>query len=482
MDVFARPAGPREAARFARPRPLAAVCVAVLLAGCAATPLPALPPSDIPKAWRNGEPGADWPPLEWWRAFGSDELTALVGQVRERNFELENSARALAAAELALADAGLDRWPAVTLATTAGRSYSGAGKRGDYADGGGESIGLNLRAPTNDILGQRPRHQAALASYDSALAQAAQTRLRVLATTATTYFQILLLRDRMQAARANIENADAIERIVSARVDAGVALASDAMRQRITTRRQRNLLRTLEVEVLKARAALALMVGESVWEFDVAATTLSDVRVPHVAMGLPSDLLLRRPDLVQAETALRDARANVDLARLAFLPRIDLVTGAGASSASFGSLAAQGATALTATADLAFTLFDLGQRRRNLEASRLRLESLLADYRQVVIGAFNEVELGLADLGLLRSLADVLADDVRLAEESLRIAEARYREGAGQFETLLAAQTTLYGAREALLNNKLGVLQAVVGLYRALGGGWRLQTPPTAVE
>ena len=86
MDVFARPAGPREAARFARPRPLAAVCVAVLLAGCAATPLPALPPSDIPKAWRNGEPGADWPPLEWWRAFGSDELTALVGQVRERNF------------------------------------------------------------------------------------------------------------------------------------------------------------------------------------------------------------------------------------------------------------------------------------------------------------------------------------------------------------------------------------------------------------
>ena len=107
---------------------------------------------------------------------------------------------------------------------------------------------------------------------------------------------------------------------------------------------------------------------------------------------------------------------------------------------------------------------------------------MLADYRQVVIGAFNEVELGLRTWACCAPSPDVSGGRRALAEESLRIAEARYREGAGQFETLLAAQTTLYGAREALLNNKLGVLQAVVGLYRALGGGWRLQAPPTAVE
>lgn len=450
---------------------------AVLLAACAATPLPTLPASDVPEAWQGGDAAPGWPPLDWWRAFGSDELTALVGQVRERNFEIGNSARALRAAELALADADRARWPRLALTTSTGQRYAGAGTRGDYADSGGESLGLSLRAPSSDVLGIRPRHQAALASYDSAVAQAADTRLRVFATTANTYFEILLLRDRMEAARANIDNADAIAVIVTARVDAGAALASDAMRQQIVARRQRNTLRTLELDVLRSRAALALLVGASVWAFDVDATTLADVQVPVVAPGLPSALLARRPDLVQAEAALRDGRANVDLARLAFLPRIDLTADAGATSASLGNVVAQGATALSVSADLVLTLFDLGRRGRDLEASRLRLESLLADYRRAVIAAFNEVEVALANLALLRSFAELLADDVRLAEESLRIAEARYREGAGEFEALLGAQTTLYGARESTLNNKLRVLQAVVALYRALGGGWRVNAP-----
>lgn len=471
------PTGPRSAVRRRLLLAFAIGSAAVLLAACAATPLPTLPASDVPDAWQGGDAAAEWPPFDWWLAFGSDELTALVGQVRERNFELGNSARALRAAELALKDADRARWPSLALTTSTGQRYAGAGTRGDYADGGSESLGLNLRAPSSDVLGIRPRHQAALASYDSAVAQAADTRLRVFATTANTYFEILLLRDRMEAARANIDNADAIAGIVTARVDAGAALASDAMRQQIVARRQRNTLRTLELDVLRSRAALALLVGTSVWAFDVDATTLADVRVPVVAPGLPSALLARRPDLVQAEAALRDARANVDLARLAFLPRIDLTADAGATSASLGNVVAQGATALSVSADLVLTLFDLGRRGRDLEASRLRLESLLADYRRAVIAAFNEVEVALANLALLRSLAELLADDVRLAEESLRIAEARYREGAGEFEALLGAQTTLYGAREATLNNKLRVLQAVVALYRALGGGWRVDAP-----
>ena len=477
MARVGRPSGRRSAPRSRIAAAFATGSAAVLLAACAATPLPTLPASDVPDAWQGGDAAAEWPPLDWWRAFGSDELTALMGQVRERNFELGNSARALRAAELALADADRARWPRVALTTSTGQRYAGAGQRGDYADGGDESLGLNLRAPSSDVLGIRPRHQAALASYDSAVAQAADTRLRVFATTANTYFEILLLRDRMEAARANIENADAIAGIVTARVDAGAALASDAMRQQIVARRQRNTLRTLELDVLRSRAALALLVGTSVWAFDVDATTLAHVQVPVVAAGLPSALLTRRPDLVQAEAALRDARANVDLARLAFLPRIDLTADAGATSASLGNVVAQGATALSVSADLVLTLFDLGRRGRDLEASRLRLESLLADYRRAVIAAFNEVEVALANLALLRSFAELLADDVRLAEESLRIAEARYREGAGEFEALLGAQTTLYGAREATLNNKLRVLQAVVALYRALGGGWRVDAP-----
>ena len=98
---------------------------------------------------------------------------------------------------------------------------------------------------------------------------------------------------------------------------------------------------------------------------------------------------------------------------------------------------------------------------------------MLADYRLTVIGAFNDVEVALADINLLGSLGAVLAEDVALAEESLRIVEARYREGVQEFEALLGAQDTLYGARNAVLDNKLATLLAVIDLYTALGGGWR---------
>ena len=449
--------------------------VAVALAGCATTPLPTLPPEDLPGAWRaaEGRVGA-WPDVDWWLAFESDELADLMARVEARNLDLRTNERDLRMARLALIDAGLDRWPAPDLTIGASGSYVGSRRRGgNYGDGGSESADLSLGANHANLLDARPRHDIATARFASSVARAADIRLRTLATAASAYFQLLLLHDRMAAARLNLARAEVIEGIVQARVDVGLALASDGLRQRIVTRRERNALRTLSVRMLGARSALALMVGESLWDFDVEATTLAEVRVPAAVPGLPSELLVRRPDIVQAEAALREARANVDLARLAFLPRISLTSSANAASTSLSDLLGDGVATLAATSNTALKLFDGGRRRRGLEASRLRLESLLDSYRRTVIAAFNEVEVALADLDLLGSLSAVLDEDVALAEESLRIAEARYREGVQGFETLLNAQTTLYATRNARLDNKLARLRAVVDLHLALGGGWR---------
>ena len=446
---------------------------AAWLAGCAATPLPELPSGDVPSAWHGSDGEQAWPLADWWHEFGSDELLGLIERVKTNNLDLATSDRNLRAAELALIDAGLNRFPSPSLETRASGSYSGSRLRdGDYEDGGSDAVDVTLGVDYSDILAKRPRFAAATARYESSLARAADARLRIIAAAAASYFRILLLRDRMATARQNLTNAEAIERIVRARVDVGAALASQGLRQRIVVRRQANALRTLQLDLLRARSSLALMVGESVWKFDVEGQTLGDLTVPTVAPGLPSELLLRRPDIVQAESALREARADVDLARLAFLPRISL-TGSGAMRTTLASLASDSAGTVAATSGILLGLFDLGRRERGLEASRLRLESLLADYRRTVIGAFNDVEVTLADIELLGSLGEVLAEDVALAEESLRIAEARYEEGVQEFEALLGAQNTLYAARNALLDNKLSTLLAVVDLYTALGGGWR---------
>ena len=447
----------------------APVLLAALLAGCASTPLPELPANDVPEGWRGATPDEAWPAADWWPAFESGELLDLIERVRASNLELANTERTLRTAELALIDAGLDRFPSPTIDAGARQSYAGTRPRdGDYTDGGSDAVDLTVGVDYSDVLARRPRFAAATARYESSLARAADARLRIVAAAAAGYFRILLLRDRIAAGQQNLAHAEAIERIVRARVDAGTALASEGLRQRIVVRRQANALRTLELETLRARASLALMVGESVWDFDVEGQTLADLAVPAIAPGLPSDLLLRRPDIVQVEAALREARADVDLARLAFLPRISLTGGGGLAST-------ETAATVGATASLALQIFDLGRRGRGLEASRLRLESMLDDYRRTVIGAFNDVEVALADIDLLGSLGEVLAEDVALAEESLRIVEARYREGVQEFEALLGAQDTLYGARNALLDNKLATLLAVIDLYTALGGGWRAE-------
>ena len=452
---------------------LAGSALCAWLAGCAATPLPELPAGDVPEAWRGVDVNELWPETDWWHGFASDELVGLVERVKANNLELANSERDLRAAELALTDAGLDRFPSPTLDAAASGSYTGSRSRdGEFRDGGSDAVDLTLGVDYANVLHRRPRFSAATARYESSLARAADTRLRIVAAAAASYFRILLFHDRMAAARLNLANAEAIGRIVGARVDAGSALASEGLRQRIVVRRQANALRTLELDVLKARASLALMVGESVWDFDVEGETLADLALPEVVPGLPSELLLRRPDIVQAEAALREARADVDLARLAFLPRISL-TGSGALGSTLANLAADATTSVGATSGLVLGLFDLGRRQRGLETSRLRLESLLADYRRAVVGAFNDVEVALADIDLLGRLSEVLAEDVTLAQESLRITEARYREGVQEFEALLGAQDALYAARNAVLDNKLATLLAAVDLYTALGGGWR---------
>jgi len=117
-------------------------------------------------------------------------------------------------------------------------------------------------------------------------------------------------------------------------------------------------------------------------------------------------------------------------------------------------------------------LLDNGQRRRNIEQSKLSLESSLSSYRRAVLTAFNDVEVALANIQLLEEQGEVAASSLDAAEEAFRIAESRYREGVADFETVLVAQNSLFSTRNAFLDNKLQRLNAILGFYQALGGGW----------
>lgn len=223
---------------------------------------------------------------------------------------------------------------------------------------------------------------------------------------------------------------------------------------------------------LSALASLALLSGTGVQDFALAGETLNQITVPSVQPGLPSELLLRRPDLVQAEALLRSSTANVDIVRTAYFPNISLTSNLSASSTSLTELISSPDTFFSLNASVLQTLLDNGQRDRNAERSRITLESSLADYRKAVIAAFNEIEVLLSNMQVQNQLLEVAQQNLNAAEESFRIAQVRYEEGVTDFQTVLTSQNTLFSTRNSYLDTKLSQLNTSVNLYQALGGGW----------
>jgi NodT family efflux transporter outer membrane factor (OMF) lipoprotein len=286
---------------------------------------------------------------------------------------------------------------------------------------------------------------------------------------------VLSLRDRLAIARANLENAERVLAIVQSRVRNGAASPLDLAQQEGVVAGQRAAIPGLVQDERFARASLAVLLGRPPEGFDVAGTALSPVRSPHVTPGLPSALLLRRPDLQSAEWALRGAEADVDAARAAFFPQIDLTGSGGLQSTALATLFSGAGGFYTIAASLTQPIFQGGALAGALKQAQGRRAEAIATYRGAVFQAFADVEIALGDIGNQSDQLRYRADQAGAAQRAFRISESQYREGATDFLTVLDAQRTLYAVQDSLAQAKLAALQADVTLFRVLGGGWPAQ-------
>ncbi|PCJ40880.1 MAG: outermembrane efflux protein [SAR86 cluster bacterium] len=450
------------------------VVMALGLSACVSIDVPELPDTDIPEAWTSplSEAAEVWPTLLWWENFQDGELNTIVQSVKQNNLDLQNNRRNLEAAQIALREAGFNLLPVPTVRIGTGALYTDNFGAAELDNSPSSPVDLTGSFTYNDILSKPATFEGAVADYQSRRAQVANAALNTLGTAASTYFQILLIRDQIKAAQQNLENAEAIGDITQARVDAGVVVPINALQQQIAIEQQRTNIRSLQQNELSALSSLALILGRSVQEFDIAGDTLEDILIPTLRPGIPSELLRRRPDLVQAEAELQRAAVQVELSRLNFFPSISLTGSANASSTSLSELLSAPDTVINLGVNVSQLLLDNGARQRGLEQSRLTLENALNSYRRAVLSAFNEIEVLLSNIQLLEELAVVAQRQLAQAEESFRLAEVRYAEGVADYQTVLTAQNTLFFQRTALLNNKIQQLNSMVGFYQALGGGW----------
>jgi len=450
---------------------------ALWLAGCAA---PADPPPhavELPASWQGTQPGPNASAVDarWWSHLGSTELDTLIAQAQARNQDLAMALARVDGARAQARIAGAQRLPELTGQIDASRQ----GRMGGQAavDGNAHAVGFAARYEL-DLWGrQGALHREAQQGLRASVFERDAVQLSVTAEVASSWLQMVGLRERVAIARNSLENAQRVLRLVESRGRAGAATPLDLAQQRgLAAARERELAR-LQQQARHAETAQALLLGlpapkpTSTSTSTVAQTRLEALQIPPISAGLPSQLLVRRPDLAQAEARLAAADANVRAARAAMLPRVTLTASVGLQGQAPGGLFDNPIYSLAA--GLAAPIFDGGRLAGERDLAVARREELLGAYRAAIIGAFADAQTALDALAGSDAQASAQVEELLQARRAAELSELRYRAGAETLLVLLDAQRVLYGAQDLDVQLRQGRLQARVALYRALGGGWR---------
>lgn len=457
--------------------------LAFTAAGCSFVPDFQRPEIEIPAQWSEQPAAAAvWPERGWWQAFGSPPLDRLIAEAEAGNADLGAAAARVLQAEVQTRVAGAPLFPSLSASTDVSHRRLGSGGTASTGtrttsfsrDRNTTTYGAGLAASYElDLWG---RNRAALASAEaSALASVHDRRtvaLTVVSDVASTWFQLLALRERLDLARRNLANAERVLQIVEARVANGAVSPLDLAQQRTVVANQRAAIPPLQSQVRQAETALAVLLGQPSQTFDAPAGRLTGVRTPEIRPGLPSELLARRPDIRAAEARLRAADADIGAARAAYFPAIQLTGDYGFQSAALSTLFDSGGSLLTLAAGLSQPIFQGGRLVAQEDVATARRTELVEVYRAAVFAAFADVENALAAARRTAEELALRAEAAASAQRALDLAEERYRAGAVDLLAVLDAQRSLFQAEEQLVQVRQARLQALVDLYRALGGGW----------
>jgi NodT family efflux transporter outer membrane factor (OMF) lipoprotein len=423
--------------------------------------------------------GAALPSLDWWQGFGSTELTSLMHEAQTANLDV-----AVAIAQVLQADAqiritGANLLPTINVngSDTATRTSQ---QSSTITIGSPYSRAYATSLSASYIVDFWGKNQAALKStVETAKASRFNkevVQLTALASVADTYFQVLEAQDRLRIARRNLTDATRILDLIKQQFAAGTSSDLNVAQQESLVEQVRANIPTYEQVRLQSVAALAVLVGRSPERFALRGGSLTNLRAPKVSPGLPSSVLLRRPDVRQAEFQLRSSTYSIESARAAFFPTVELTGNLGYQSAALRNLFGPGAWAYTAAASLTQPVFDGGTLLGQLEQQKGLQDQYLQSYRKAVLNAFSNVEQALVAVQQTVAAERIQTSVVRSSRRAFELSEAQLKAGTLNLVTLLQTEQTLFTAEDTLAVDRYNRMVAIIGLFQALGGGW----PPAA--
>lgn len=477
--------------------------LATLLAGCQLAPTHEQPP--LPT---DAQYPAEYQPVLGdlvaseiaWRDFFEDpRLQLYIDTALLRNRDLQIAVARIEETRGQFRVQGADRYPTLSANADASRGrmpYGGAGgvssagggsAGGDTADissGSGSqvserfSVGLGVSAFELDFWGRvRNLTEAARAQYLSTVEAQRAFRLSLIADVASTYLAIRSAEARVALAEATLQSRLDGLRIAQVRFDAGITSALDFNQAQALLTQAKTELASLKLTRAEQVNYLIQLVGGRIQQPLPDPMQLDEqVERRQLDAGLPSELLLVRPDILGAEQDLRAARANIGVARAAFFPQISLTGSFGYVSTELGDLVSRDNRSWSIGPSISLPLFDFGRNQGNLTVAQARENVAVAQYERAIETAFREVADALAGR---RYLAEQVAAQIENVDTLRRIADLaneRYAEGVVNYLQVLDAERNLFDAEQAFIEVKRAQIQNLVSLYVALGGGTAYDT------
>ncbi len=324
-----------------------------------------------------------------------------------------------------------------------------------------------------DLWGKnRAAFKAAQDSATSSRWNRQTVQLTQLASTATTYFNVLAARERVSFARQDVVDSSRILTLIQDREKAGTATALDVAQQAALVANLKASIPPLQIIADQDVVALGILLGRTPQRVAVSGKSVLKNPVPRIAPGIPSEVLTQRPDVEFAETSLSSAHASLVSARAAFFPQLNLTGQGGFESTALRTLFSPASTFYTVALGVAQPIFDGGLLQGEFDQTKGRQDELLADYKLAVITAFSDVDRALVALKLYAEQEELTRQSLAASRLALQLSEDRLKQGVLDVVTLLQTEQTLFTTQDTLVQVRLLRLTEAVALYQALGGAY----------
>jgi NodT family efflux transporter outer membrane factor (OMF) lipoprotein len=479
---------------------IALACAA--LTGCAVGPNYVRPSAPLSPTFKEA---AGWSPAapadtldrgDWWSLFGDPTLSGLEAKVQVNNQNVIAAEAAYREARAVVAEQRASLFPTIDLTGSgtksgtgakggsgAGTVITGAGGTTIVTGGGGSNTSTQYRAGIGatwepDIWGAVRRGiEGAKSTAQATAAQLAAAQLSAQGELATDYFGL-----READAEIAIDNATvtAYQRsltIATNRYNAGVTVRSDVYQAQTQLANAQADLAGLQQQRANFEHAIAVLVGEAPGNFTLAAAPWVGT-VPAIPAAVPSTLLQRRPDIATAERKVQAANAQIGVQTAAFFPTVSLTGSYGYSASELGHLISSSNSLWSYGASIAETLFDGGARIARVKEAKAAHDQTVAQYRETVLEALQDVENQLIATKVLAQQADLRVQASTAADAAERIVINQYQSGQISYTDVVTAETTAYTARRAVAQTAAQRQTTAVALIQSLGGGWKAGSDP----